>query len=40
MTDQKTAGTVVSDTVVPDKTLEAVVAGSGKPGGFIPPREP
>ena len=35
MTEQKTA-----DIVVPDETSEIVVAGSGKPGGFIPPREP
>jgi nitrogen fixation protein NifZ len=35
MTDQKTA-----DTVVSDDTSEVIVAGSGTPGGFIPPREP
>jgi nitrogen fixation protein NifZ len=40
MTDQKTADIVVPGTVVPDEASEIVVAGSGKPGGFIPPREP
>ena len=40
MTDQKTAYIAVPDVSVPDEVSEVVVAGSGKPGGFIPPREP